>query len=140
MSRAQHYRDHPGRLEFGSKQDHTYLSDLFHSLEFAIEDFKEESYASIKWIFNRVLGHLIWNHFKNWLLLSQEAAENTLEYRRIPFELDTIPFYILVIPKNKNEPIEFHWWSKDEQHDIKLECPFYHEEIWKSRMNFYILP
>jgi hypothetical protein len=124
MARAQQYRERPGQIEFGSNQDHSYLSDLFHSMQFSIEDFKEENYASIKWIFNRVLGHLIWSHFKNWLSISQEAAENSLEYRRVPFGPDDIPFYIWVIPKNKNERIEFHWWDEHRKSQTNLKCPF----------------
>lgn len=124
MRRAYHFREYPGRIEFGSKQDDAYLSDLFHSLQFSVQDFTEESRAAIKWIFNRVMGHLIWNHFINWLSIAQEAAENRLEYRRMQFEQKTIPFYILVIPENKNESIEFHWWDKSLQNHIKLKCPF----------------
>lgn len=57
MKKATFYREYPGRIEFGSKQDDPYLSNLFHSLQFSIQEFTEERRAAVKWIFNRVMGH-----------------------------------------------------------------------------------
>lgn len=105
------YRKHPGKLEFASKQDDSYLTNLFGDLEME-QDITLESYAKVKWIFNQVMSHLIWNHYKNWLSISQEAADQRLQYRRMPFSMKEVPFYILIIPKNNNEPVEFHWWNE----------------------------
>jgi hypothetical protein len=116
------YRKHPGKLEFASKQDDSYLTNLFWDLEMD-QDITLESYAKVKWIFNRIMSHLIWNHYKNWLSISQEAAEQRLQYMNIPFSMKDIPFYILIIPKNNNEPIEFHWWDKIKNIHKKLACP-----------------
>ncbi len=123
IRRATPYRKYAERIGFGSKQDDSYLSDLFHDWRCNVEDFTEESRSSIKWIFNRVIGHLIWNHFMNWLSISQDASEGRIEYRRVPFGLKNLPFYILVIPNNKKDPIEFHWWSQPRKNHIILDCP-----------------
>lgn len=114
------YRKHPGKLEFASKQDDSYLTNLFRDLDME-QDITLESYAKVKWIFNRVMSHLIWNHYKNWVSISQEAAEQRLQYRRTPFSMRDIPFYILIIPKNNNEPVEFHWWDEINNSHKELE-------------------
>jgi hypothetical protein len=124
LRRAYPYRKYPGRLEFGSKYDDPYISNLYESLKFSVDEGITENRAAIKWIVNRIMGHLLWNHFMNWLSISQEAAINRLEYRRFPFGIKEISFYILIIPKNKNEPLEFHWWSKQEPCQIHLQCVF----------------
>lgn len=85
------------------------------------QDITLESYAKVKWIFNRVMSHIIWNNYKNWLSILQEAAEQRLQYRRMPFSMKDIPFYILIIPKNNNEPIEFHWWDEINNSRKELE-------------------
>ncbi|TLS52505.1 hypothetical protein FE782_11140 [Paenibacillus antri] len=120
IKRATHYRKYPSRIEFGSKQDDYYLTNLFYDLRIG---FLEESFAAVKWIFNRLIGLLIWNHFMNWLSVSQESSEKRLEYRRIPFKQENVPFYILVIPDNKNEPLEYHWWGQKSS-TPNLVCPF----------------
>jgi hypothetical protein len=92
ITRVTPYRKQPGKLEFASKQDDSYLTDLFWDWNSEIQDMTMESHAKVKWIFNRVMGHLIWNHFKNWLSISQEAADKRLQYSRVPFSMKDIPF------------------------------------------------
>ncbi|MBP1931949.1 hypothetical protein [Ammoniphilus resinae] len=124
VRRAYPYRDDANNIEFGSKQDHLYLLNLFKTWQFELDEFTEESRTALSWILNRVLGHLIWNHFNNWLSISQDAAENRIEYKVVPFGLKDLPLYILIIPENKNKPLEFHWWNESLKNKVKLICPY----------------
>jgi hypothetical protein len=121
------YRNYPAELEFASKLDDKYLTRLYEALSYYIGDLREESWAANKWIFNRVLSHLLISNFHNWIEVSRQAIMERTKYKSIPYKLNkfNFPFYIIIIPKNKNNPLEFHWWNEpfEQTHNYNLECP-----------------
>ena len=65
------------------------------------------------------MSHLTLNHLENWLrIASMHASSNTLFFT-VPFKLESLPFYLIVIPINKNEALEFHWWYGNDR--LQLE-------------------
>jgi hypothetical protein len=133
IRRPKPYRKYPTHLEFGSKQDNYYLIQLYEELSYHHKeiDIRKENRATIKWIFNRVLSHLIINNFNYWLSISEKLAKNNPKYKSVPYNSISsfdFPFYVLVIPANKNESLEFHWWQDINQIQMEkiesLECPF----------------
>jgi hypothetical protein len=121
------YRNYPAKLEFASKLDDPYLTRLYEGLSYYVGDLIEESWAANKWIFNRVLSHLLISNFHNWIEVSRQAIIDRTKYKSIPYKLNkfNFPFYILLLPKSKNKPLEFHWWNKpfEQINDYYLECP-----------------
>lgn len=126
------YRKYPTDLEFASKQDNYYLTELYNTLSHSEHDIRKENRATIKWIFNRLLSHLTMNNFRCWLSVSPELAKINPRYRNIPYyriiKSFYFSFYVLVIPENKNEPLEFHWWNDNDsvqtEKIMNLKCPF----------------
>jgi TniQ len=114
VKRFTSYRNYPAKLEFASKQDDPYMTRLYEVLSYYVGDLIEESWAANKWIFNRVLSHLLISNFHNWIEVSQQSILDRTKYKRIPYKLNKFefPFYILIIPNSKNEPLEFHWWNE----------------------------
>lgn len=62
---------------------------------------------------------------RNWLSLSEEATRERWIYKRVPFGLKNLPFFIAVVPQTRNEPLEFHWWDHPgAQQKFDFSCPF----------------
>ncbi|RNB62568.1 hypothetical protein EDM52_24315 [Brevibacillus invocatus] len=65
-------------IEFPSWQDDEYLRNLFSEVERRFEDITTETRASMKWIFNRVIAHIVSNRFWGWLQEAPTLMENYL--------------------------------------------------------------
>lgn len=125
---------------FANKQDELYLRMLAHSIE---QNDEISTPEAALWIINHVNGYLILNHFKNWLIITSNFGLITEELNaslsETPQTLQDVPFYLIVIPKDQTEPLQFHWWlDKDfisiEDPRIKgLHCSFSTSE---DRRNF----
>jgi 6-pyruvoyl-tetrahydropterin synthase len=150
VSRASSYRKYYDSIEFASKQDDKFLSELFHDIIFEFrDDFTyDTSRSAMKWIFNRIMAHLVMNHLKNWFNLSEEAAMKRWVYNRVPFGLKNMPFFIAVVPQNRKKALEFHWWDQPgKRHEYKFSCPFnkkmtkrcYHKLILMSTLFCHVL-
>ncbi|MHA6251161.1 TniQ family protein [Oceanobacillus sp. CAU 1775] len=94
---------------FGTEQDHNYLNDSLFKMR---THYSIKSLAALKWILNRIMGHLTVNHLKNWLRMAPIHAQDNTMFSAVPFKLECLPFYLIIIPKSKNECLEFHWWHE----------------------------
>ncbi|MGC4379222.1 hypothetical protein WD019_20245 [Fictibacillus sp. Mic-4] len=123
---------------FATNQDHNYLNDLLFWLRKACQI---ENIATLKWIINRVMSHLTVNHLKNWLRISHLYVKKKVVFYAAPFNLEHLPFFLIIIPKNQSHPIEFHWWTSKETLHIDnllqtdLACPFVTERNYN---NFFL--
>lgn len=122
--RASPYRRYYESIEFASKQDDKFLTEIFADIfNVSIDGLTNYNKIAIKWILNRLMILLILNHLDNWLLISQEAANNGLAFRSVPFGLKNPPFFIIIVPSNTKDPIEFHWWAQiNKRENHKLVC------------------
>lgn len=111
---------------FAIEQDHRHLNDLLFKLR---THYHIHNLTAIKWIINRVMGHLSLNHLKNWLRIAPLHASNNTVFFTVPFNSEHLPFYLILIPKNKNAALEFHWWYGNDMLQLKdikemhLNCP-----------------
>ncbi|MEB2493832.1 hypothetical protein SOP93_22125 [Peribacillus frigoritolerans] len=116
---------------FATKQDHNYLNNLLFRVRTHCHI---DNLAAIKWILNRVMSHLTLNHLKNWLKIASLNAHKSMKFLTVPFNFEHLPFYLVIIPKNLNEPFEFHWWPRkdalqlDNLDQTSLKCPLNKEE------------
>lgn len=64
------------QIEFFSRQDIRYLGSLDHNLRRINKDrLSNKNVTESKWIFNRVMAHLLVNYFKSWFSISKEMIE-----------------------------------------------------------------
>ncbi|MBS4203651.1 hypothetical protein [Lederbergia citrea] len=66
-------------------------------------DFMECNIASISYILNRIISHLLIERFIKWL----EVVQNPKKFKQI-YPDDNIPIYIVMIPKSYSEGIKFY--------------------------------
>lgn len=100
------------------------MQNLYEFLGSDIEDITLESRAALKWFLNRVISHLSINHFNNMLSASQSYIDRRKFPSTLPYtKYDKIPFFVAIRPKDRNKPLEFHWWGQ-QLIISNLNCPF----------------
>ncbi len=97
--------------DFTHSQDITYIRDLYWWLDNHCDCKSSE----INWVLKRVLIHLKMNHFNNWTRISIGGSKERHFYYEPPFKLEGLPFYLILIPKDKSLPLEFHFWEEERE-------------------------
>lgn len=121
-------RHHENHIEFPNARDSEYMYELYNAWERNFDDITLTSRAATKWLLNRNMVHLIFNHFNEWLKVSMYYVENKRAPKSEPFRYDDLPYFINIISTNTDQPLEYHWW-KSEQHSLsnlllQLKCPY----------------
>ena len=100
-------------------------------------NYSPDNVSIVKWYYNRILVHLLFNHFFNWLEISEGNTKNKLAYYQISLEDENIPFYLIRFPGSSKELPEFHWWSLNTLNKIsnrELKYPQTETSMFVSKM------
>lgn len=103
-------------------QDSYHFSRLIYNWEDRTGERRYHNLAPAQWIINKAVGVVLLNHFKNRLRVARGNAEIGKIYSSVPFDYENMPFFAIYHPDEKNQPIEFHWWTnKDNDLDLQLD-------------------
>ncbi|EST56704.1 hypothetical protein T458_00045 [Brevibacillus panacihumi W25] len=122
------HRHYKNRIEFPNDMDSGYLYKLYNAWESNFDDITLTSLAATKWVLNRNMVHLLLSHFNDWLRVSMYYVENKRAPKSEPFHYENLPYFINIISTYTDQPLEFHWWKREE-HSLshlllQLECPY----------------
>jgi hypothetical protein len=122
-------------FNFASEEVQLYIKSIINIFlkKFPIKD--PEKYSHIKWAINHIVAKLAFSHFKVWLEVSSENALKFNMIKNVYFNYSVTDFFMLLIPENFTDPIEFHWINESNHGEIadSLVCPF--PTIKKRRIN-----
>lgn len=113
-------RLYPGYIELPPYMP--FLSDLFLLWEEQFKDITKTSRASTKWLLNRIITHILWNHFKSWLMASEELILQGKMPSLPPIRNEKLPFFIAIFSGESNKKMEFYWWNYDSLQFTKPKC------------------
>lgn len=88
---------------------------------------KYESMAATKWITNRVLGLLLFEHFYDWLSYALEIDPTIREVETLPSKYLRDPHFLIKVPRpdERSSNFEFHWWTKTvRKKELIGTCPY----------------
>ncbi|MFP3390348.1 TniQ family protein [Brevibacillus sp. SIMBA_040] len=116
----------PKYLQFPNWQDSEYLTALYEEWKKCNGDITIESRASLKWIFNRAISHLVMNRFWGWLQEAPSKMEKYISLGLPKFKYEYLKVFFFVLPTNNGESLEFHWDIEEGKESIlnQLNCPF----------------
>lgn len=94
-------------------EDTLYLNRLLNSWSRLYEAYNISSDRGkgTEWIFSEIITHILYHYFKYCLKVSFEVVEKQSVVSVIPFHYVKIPFYLILLPTDEQQTIEFHWWD-----------------------------